>query len=206
MNTTTLGPRNLRLLAAGTTVAAVTALSGCGSDSDPDSATSASTGASASGSPSSTASVPASGTALLAAAELVLDKVPGSTLTSIETDPGGWEVQIADAEGVESEAVVSANGDTITTGPTRQRDDAQDRTEHQTLVKAATVSHTDAVSAIGQAVPGSITELNLDDYRGGVVWEADVETAGQPTVSLRLDAGTGKVLTKTTEQPGSDDD
>lgn len=66
----------------------------------------------------------------------------------------------------------------------------------------ARVSVGDAVSSAVRAVPGTVTEAELDDEDGALVWELDVYGSDKVWHDVTVDAGSGKVLGKHT----SDDD
>lgn len=136
--------------------------------------------------------------ALLAAAKTALDAVPDSTVISIETEHNDtqWEVEVVTADGTEYEVEVSGDGKQVVSGPHEESDDAKDKAKHRDRVAAAKLSYADAVTAITDAVPGRITELNIDTEDGVTVWEADVIDADNVKHEVSIDAATGKVLTK----------
>ena len=65
----------------------------------------------------------------------------------------------------------------------------------------------DAASAMTGAVDGTVTELGLDEDRGTVVWEGDVVDAQGVTHGVRVDAGSGDVVSRSVDDrtPDSDD-
>ncbi|MGW2109675.1 PepSY domain-containing protein [Streptomyces sp. NPDC001948] len=83
-------------------------------------------------------------------------------------------------------------------------DDSHDREVSSSVASDGTarVDVKDAVAAALKAVPGTITEAELDDEDGGLVWELDVYGADKVWHDVTVDAGNGKVLAEHT----SDDD
>ncbi|TXS38102.1 PepSY domain-containing protein [Streptomyces sp. OR43] len=66
----------------------------------------------------------------------------------------------------------------------------------------ARVSAGEAAASAVRAVPGTVTEAELDDEDGGPVWELDVYGSDRVWHDVTVDAGNGEVLGKHT----SDDD
>lgn len=96
-------------------------------------------------------------------------------------------------DGSEQKLVLSADGKSVTSGPTVESVDADDRAENQRYA-AVNVDYQRALAAVDKEVPGgSIVELNLDTAGSTIVWEADV-TAGTESRSVQLDASTGAVV------------
>lgn len=71
--------------------------------------------------------------------------------------------------------------------------------------EAAKVNAPDAAAAALKAVPGTVTALDLDSDRSGLVWEADVLSKDGKQHEITLDAGTARVLNQHTDR-GDDDD
>ncbi|MFI5745379.1 PepSY domain-containing protein [Streptomyces sp. NPDC051644] len=87
-------------------------------------------------------------------------------------------------------------------------DNSHDR---DTRSSAATGSTTrigvqDAASAAVGAVPGTVTEAELDDEDGGRVWELDVYGSDRVWHDVTVDAGNGKVLGKHVSDDDDDRD
>ncbi|MEU8684875.1 PepSY domain-containing protein [Streptomyces sp. NPDC048611] len=72
--------------------------------------------------------------------------------------------------------------------------------------RAAKVSAPDAAAAALKAVPGTVTGLDLDTDRPGLVWEADVLGKDGKWHEVTLDAGTARVLNQHVDQDEDDDD
>ncbi|MEW1691743.1 PepSY domain-containing protein [Streptomyces sp. NPDC091265] len=60
----------------------------------------------------------------------------------------------------------------------------------------ARVTVGDAVKAAARSVPGTVTEAELDDEDGGLVWELDVYGSDKAWHDVTVDPGNGKVLGK----------
>lgn len=208
MTRTSTPRRLLPALAAAATLFAVAACSG----GDPESAATpaaqspSAVASSPAASPSETSASPSQtpsespsaseqqgNDALLAAAALAADKVSGSTVVSIEQERNGWEVTVVSDNGDEQKLRTNADGTSVTSGPTDERPDADDRAENKEFAKVS-VDYKEAVSTVEKEVDGgTITEINLDADRSGIVWEADV-TAGSEQRTVQIDADSGKVL------------
>ncbi|WIB13763.1 ATP-binding protein [Curtobacterium sp. MCPF17_052] len=149
---------------------------------------------------------PASGSAagndaLTAAAGTARKAVGSGTVTSIEQEAGGtsWEVLVVTSDGNEQEVHVDADGQRTTAGPTKETSDAEDVTEAKRFVGAADLSVAQAASTLTKTVSGTVTELGLDDHAGAVVWEGDVLDGSGTKHSIRIDAGSGEVVTNTVD-------
>lgn len=188
-------------LAAGVGLATVLAACG-GGDAASDDSTANSSGASATSSAAtgSAASTAASGSnsgsqAPVTAGDTMLRKVGGGTVISIDSEKNGsvWEVQVATSNGGEKEAYLSKDGKKIVSGPRDKNVDADDKAENKQEVAGAKLDYKAAARRILGTRSGKITELNLDDYRGGIVWEADVHDNGTK-YEVKIDAASGKVV------------
>ncbi|MFE1176940.1 PepSY domain-containing protein [Streptomyces sp. NPDC058773] len=71
--------------------------------------------------------------------------------------------------------------------------------------RAAKVTAPDAAAAALKAVPGTVSGLDLDTDRAGLVWEADVLGKDGKWHELTLDAGTARVLNQHVDQDDDDD-
>lgn len=199
--------RTLRALAA---CGVVVALAGCGGGNQGG-------GGSTSKSPSSTAASPSAGSSspanaassqrLVAAGATALNKVGKGTVTSVDAEQGGrvWEVQVITSGGVEHEVDVSRNGKEVVPGPRTKREDAQDKAENRHEVRGVKLDYQAAAEKVIAARAGRITELNLDESRGKIVWEADVHRSGSK-YELTIDAASGNVVKNKPDRGGDDDD
>ena len=131
--------------------------------------------------------------ALLAAGRLALKEVPDSTVVSIETERGGWEVHVVTADGGEQQLLTDSSGEKLVSGPTDERPDADDVAENKAFAKVE-VDFEQAVKAIEGEIPdGKINELSLDQERRRIVWEADV-ASGTEQRAVQVDASSGEVV------------
>ncbi len=134
-------------------------------------------------------------TALLAAGATAEKAVSGSTLISIERENDRWEVQVVTSDGVEHEMTVAGDGRSVTRGPTTDEEDAADRAKHRQRLADSSVDYRQAVDAVSAAVTdGTIRELDLDTWRGRVVWEADVVDGSGTKREVKVDGTSGKVV------------
>lgn len=206
--------RRVAALAALPVVAAL-ALAGCStagsSAGSSDSAASSANGSSATGATSgttggttATAASAASNDALLAAVATARKSVGSGTVVSVEQEQRGsaYEVLVVTKGGTEHEVHTDAAGTGVTGTPQTETADTDDRAEHDRFVAAADLDVRTAVSAFEDLHAGSITELGLDDHLGTVVWEGDVVDGSGTKHSVRIDAGSGDVVT---DQVDTDD-
>ncbi|MFK4484754.1 PepSY domain-containing protein [Curtobacterium sp. AB7] len=202
--------RRIAALAALPVVAAL-ALTGCSTNGSSDSTAasskeSAATGATTgtSGGASATAASATSNDALLAAVATARGSVGSGTVISVEQEQRGsaYEVLVVTKDGTEHEVHTDAAGTGVTGTPQTETADADDRAEHDRFVAAADLDVSKAVSAFEDLHAGSITELGLDDHLGKVVWEGDVVDGSGTKHSVRIDAGSGNVVT---DQVDTDD-
>jgi len=205
--TTKTTARRIALLTALPLVGAL-ALTGCSSDDDdrddvaaPAASAPAASAPSVASDGSSSAAATAGNDALPTAAATARKAVGSGTVTAIEQEAGGtsWEVLVVTADGREQEVHVDADGRRTTAGPTKETSDADDVAEAKRFVGAADLSVAQAASALTKAVSGTVTELGLDDHAGAVVWEGDVLDASGTKHSIRIDAGSGEVVTNTVD-------
>jgi uncharacterized membrane protein YkoI len=192
-------------------IVAALALTGCASDDSDDdtgSAGSGSVGSSATdsagtgtgtgtGSSSSGSASSGSNKALLAAVATARGEVGSGTVISVEQEQGAsaYEVLVVTKDGTEHEVHTNADGSTVAGTPQTEAADADDKAEHERFVDAADLSVKQAVDAFQDLHAGTVTELGLDDHVGTVVWEGDVLDSSGTKHSVRIDAGSGDVVT-----------
>ncbi|SDQ74430.1 Uncharacterized membrane protein YkoI [Curtobacterium sp. UNCCL20] len=210
---TTRTTRRLVGLAALPLVASL-ALAGCASGGDGDATSGSASGSGGTGGSGGTASGTASGGAtaasavsndgLLAAVETARKAVASGTVISVEQEQNGsaFEVLLVTKDGTEHEVHTNAEGTAVTGSPRTEQSDVDDRAEHDRFTAAADLDVQDAVSKLTDLHAGTITELGLDDHLGKVVWEGDVREASGTKHSVRIDAGSGAVVT---DQVDTDD-
>ncbi|MFJ5223513.1 PepSY domain-containing protein [Streptomyces sp. NPDC088400] len=131
------------------------------------------------------------------AASAASKAVPG-TVTSAELDDADrdgsviWEVDVLGKDGKNHDVTVDAgNGEVLRQHVDSDDDTAQDRA----LVKADRIGQDGATHQALQAVPGTVTSVELDDRdSGSVVWGIDVLGKDRKSHDVTVDAGSGKVL------------
>ena len=172
----------------------VSATSASESAAEPTPTASASPTESSSATPSARPTTNAQGSdALLAAGALALKEVSDGTVASIESERDGWEVHVVSASGDEQQLRTDASGKKLTSGPTDDRPDAEDRAENTQFTQAE-INYKSAVKAVEGEVDGAeIRELSLDRDNGRTVWEADVMVGSQQR-QVQVDAESGKTL------------
>jgi len=178
------------------------ALVGCSSDGDGDAAGGSASGSAGSGSSAGTAGTATAASAvsndgLLAAVETARKAVASGTVISVEQEQNGsaFEVLVVTEDGTEHEVHTNADGTAVSGSPRTEQSDADDRAEHDRFTAAADLDVQDAVSKLTDLHAGTVTELGLDDHLGKVVWEGDVRDAPGTKHSVRIDAGSGAVVT-----------
>ncbi|MFS2029231.1 MULTISPECIES: PepSY domain-containing protein [unclassified Curtobacterium] len=195
--TTARSTRRVAGIAALPLVASL-ALVGCSTaQSDGGSSTSSSSSSSGSASGGATAASATSNDALRAAVATARDAVGSGTVISVEQEQNGtaYEVLVVTDDGTEHEVHTNEAGTAVSGSPRTETSDADDRAENERFTAAADLTVDDAVGRFEDLHAGTITELGLDDHLGKVVWEGDVRDASGTKHSVRLDAGTGKVVT-----------
>ncbi|MBA8991634.1 putative membrane protein YkoI [Curtobacterium pusillum] len=166
------------------------------------SASSGSSGSSSAGSPSGTATATSassnsSNDALRAAVDTARKAVGSGTVISVEQEQNGsaYEVLVVTDDGSEHEVHTNAAGTAVSGSPRAKTSDADDRAENERFLAAADLGVSDAARRFEDLHAGTITELGLDDHLGKVVWEGDVRDSSGTKHSVRIDAGSGEVVT-----------
>jgi len=81
-----------------------------------------------------------------------------------------------------------------------EHEDADDAAESAALQSAAKVTPEQAKQAALAAVPGRVTEVELENEGGSVVYSVEITTPGTTTeVEVEVDAGNAKVLAQETD-------
>ncbi|MEK6312137.1 MAG: PepSY domain-containing protein [Curtobacterium sp.] len=198
-------------LVAAVPLALVLGLAGCsagpadaGSGSSSNSDGAGSGAAERSSAPSASATADAAttdGSALRTAVSTARDAVGSGTVVAVEQEAGGssWELTVVDRDGGEHVVHTDAAGSRVTAGPIADTTDADDVAENRRFVDAADLDAVQAAAKVVDIVPGTVTELGLDDHRRAVVWEADVLGTDGTEHSVRIDAGSGAVVTNTAD-------
>lgn len=209
-----------RLAVAAVSAPLALALVACGSDDDSDDASGVSAPASTAAPTDTSTDAPATddgtddgtddsspsastggdatsaGTALVAAAT-AQGAVDGGTVFAVDReDAGGWEVSVVDADGVEYDVRVSADGNAVEGQPVEDTDDGDDASrdleERQRLLDVA-VDYEAAASAASGSGSGEITGLELDEDNGTATWEVQYGEDTPDEVTVRVDAQSGEV-------------
>lgn len=180
-------------------LAASLALVGCASDDSDAADTGSGSGSSsaATGGASGSTADAASNESLLAAVETARKAVESSTVISVEQEQNAaaYEVLVVTGDGDEHEVRTDAEGTAVDGSPRTEQSDADDKAENERFVAAADLDVSDAVRKFEDLHAGTITELGLDDHLGKVVWEGDVRDSSGTKHSVRIDAGSGAVVT-----------
>ncbi|WP_433953474.1 PepSY domain-containing protein [Curtobacterium flaccumfaciens] len=196
-------------------IVAALALTGCASDDSDDDNGSAGSGSGSVGSSATDSAGTGTGTgtgtgssssgsasagsnkALLAAVATARGEVGSGTVISVEQEQGAsaYEVLVVTKDGTEHEVHTNADGTSVAGTPQTEAADADDKAEHERFVAAADLSVKQAVDAFQDLHAGTVTELGLDDHVGTVVWEGDVLDSSGTKHSVRIDAGSGDVVT-----------
>ncbi|WP_144714147.1 PepSY domain-containing protein [Curtobacterium pusillum] len=139
----------------------------------------------------------ASNDTLRAAVATARESVGSGTVVSVEQEQNGstYEVLVVTDDGAEHEVHTDAAGTSVAGTPRTETADADDRAEHERFVAAADLDVREAADRFEDLHAGTITELGLDDHLGTVVWEGDVRDGSGTKHSVRLDAGSGDVVT-----------
>lgn len=202
---TTKKPQTIALAVA-LPLVGVLSLAGCSTSTADQGAGSGSSPATATSAPATTTSPTAGATpgvsdagALTTAAKTALAAVSGSRILSIEQEAGAtsWEILVATSDGAEQEIHTNADGTSITAGPAKKSTDAEDLAENKAFLASSGIGYATAASKITATVAGTVTELGLDDHLGKTVWEGDVVDSSGTKHSIRLDSGSGAVVTNT---------
>jgi uncharacterized membrane protein YkoI len=150
----------------------------------------------------------ASNDALLAAVESARKAVDSGTVISVEQEQGAsaHEVLLVTGDGNEHEVHTNAAGTAVAGSPRTERSDADDEAENARFVAAAELDVSDAVAAFEDLHAGTVTEIGLDDHLGKVVWEGEVRDSSRTEHSVRIDAGSGAVVTDAVDTDAVDTD
>ncbi|ROP60452.1 PepSY domain-containing protein [Curtobacterium sp. ZW137] len=202
MNLTTTPRLRRATVSAAVLFAGALAVTGCaGTDSDSGSTAGSRISSSATAGSGGATTTAATNDALAAAVATARDAVGSGTVISVEQEQNGtaWEVLVVTADHAEHEVHTDASGEETTGTPRVDDSDTEDRAENQRFVDAAEIDVVDAAGRLQDTVAGTVTELGLDDHAGAVVWEGDVRDSSGTKHSIRIDAGSGDVVTNTVD-------
>ncbi|MCJ1713314.1 PepSY domain-containing protein [Curtobacterium sp. VKM Ac-2922] len=188
-------------LSAAVLLAGGLAVSGCADADDPSDGATVAAGDTPGGATTAPSAAARSNDALVDAAATARKAVGSGTVVSIEQERNGsaWEVLVVAEDGTEREVHTDAAGTGAEGAPRTDGTDPDDVEENQRIVDAAELDVAEAADRLTGAVAGSVTELGLDDHAGTVVWEGDVRDASGTKHSIRIDAGSGDVVTNTVD-------
>lgn len=120
-----------------------------------------------------------------------LKHTPGTALSADLDDDGAdaWEVTVVKGDGSEYDVRIAPDSGKVL-GAQRDTDDDNDADDRAELA-AAKGARTDArEAALAAAAKGTVTEIGLDDDKGGVAWGVDtVKDGKQGEWKVALDSG-----------------
>ncbi|MEU7156923.1 PepSY domain-containing protein [Streptomyces chrestomyceticus] len=122
--------------------------------------------------------------------------VGGGAVTAVAL--GGDSGQVSSPSASATSSASSAPRSSVSVPDDDVHEDARE-------AKAATVSAPEAAAAALKAAPGTVTGIDLDQDRPGLVWEVDVLGKDNKWHEVTLDAGDAKVLNQRVEHEGDDD-
>lgn len=156
--------------------------------------------------PSPTPTVAARSVPQIAAA--ALRAVGTGTVASVADESAGtvWDVQVVLDDGEIRELHLSPAG-RVLAGPSSVPTSEDVMSTNRSRVAAASISLSDAVDRMRAAVPGgTVTAVELAQYRDRVVWQGDVTDADGVRHDVRIDAVNGAVLLDLRDGQGAADD
>ncbi|WP_407549919.1 PepSY domain-containing protein [Streptomyces sp. Pv4-95] len=122
--------------------------------------------------------------------------IAGGTVSAMAV--GGGSTAPGTAAGAQQAAANDSGRSSI---HVQDQDDQEDARE----AKAAKVTASQAAAAALKAVPGTVTGLDLDEDRPGLVWDADVLGKDGKWHEVTLDAGNARVLNQHVDAEDGDD-
>lgn len=132
---------------------------------------------------------------LLAAGETAQSKLPDSTIIEIESEDDGsyWEVEVAFPGGFRKELEISADGKDIERGPRGFQQDGRSKKKWRKRLKEVELDYQEAYEKVIETRDGQVTELELDEEDGKLIWEADV-ISDDTEYEVSISARNGKVV------------
>ncbi|MBS4201418.1 PepSY domain-containing protein [Bacillus sp. FJAT-49732] len=147
--------------------------------------------------------------------EIALKEING-TVTDVELEKEHgtltYDIEVKDANGVKHDVVIDANsGKVIKTETDNEKDghdgEVSDEVEQAQLEKEAKITKEESTSIAQTAVNGTVTEAQLEDEDGVVVYGIEITDSQGEKHDVKIDAKTGKVLkVEKGDQETSDDD
>ncbi|MCP9955148.1 PepSY domain-containing protein [Actinomadura madurae] len=148
-----------------------------------------------------TSASPAQAVSLAQAVDTALKAVPGTVEEAELDDEHGravWEVGVLPDRGTPRDVVVDAGDGKVTANRADRPDD--DDSEPAGAVRGAKITIAHAAGAAEKAVSGRATSTEFEREHGRAVWVADVTGRNGTAYEVTVDAATGGVLSKETDQ------
>lgn len=119
----------------------------------------------------------------------------GGTVVTIDWERSAWEVTVVMDDGSEHDIVLSSAGSEVIAGPFDEREDAEDLSENQAMVQAATSTYAEAVQIAHDAASnGVLHDLDLELEYGQATWEASYHTAAGAPEKTVIVADNGEII------------
>ncbi|MEO3829612.1 PepSY domain-containing protein [Actinomadura sp. B10D3] len=156
------------------------------------------------GDPSATTSAPsapAPAVPLAQAVDTALKAVPGTVDEAELDDEHGravWEIDVLPDRGTPRNVVVDAGNGKVVANRADHPDG--DDSESPGAVRGSKITIAHAAGAAEKAVSGRVTSVEFEREHGRAVWVADVTGKNGTVYEVAVDAGTGGVLSKETDQ------
>ncbi|MBM7607734.1 putative membrane protein YkoI [Lysinibacillus composti] len=129
------------------------------------------------------------------ATKIALEKVPGTVNeVELENEDGliVYEFEIVGEDGSEQDLDVDAKTGEIV--KVEADDDENDDFSQADLAKQAKITKDEASENALEQVPGTVTEVELDDENGLVVYDVEINAKDGTQQSVKVDAKTGKIV------------
>lgn len=129
------------------------------------------------------------------ATKIALEKVPGTVdEVELENEDGliVYEFEIVGEDGSEQDIEVDAKTGEIV--KVEADDDENDDFSQADLAKQAKITKDEASEKALEQVPGTVTEVELDDENGLVVYDVEINAEDGTQQSVEVDAKTGKIV------------
>jgi len=129
------------------------------------------------------------------ATKIALEKVPGTVdEVELENEDGliVYEFEIVGEDGSEQDIEVDAKTGEIV--KVEADDDENDDVSQAELAKQAKITKEEASEKALEQVPGTVTEVELDDENGLVVYDVEINAEDGTQQSVEVDAKTGKIV------------
>ncbi|MCJ8007390.1 PepSY domain-containing protein [Lederbergia wuyishanensis] len=146
--------------------------------------------------------------------EIALKEISGAvTDVELEKEHGtlAYDIEIKDANGIEHDVVVDANsGKVLKTETDNEKDDddseVSDEVEKTQLLKEAKISIEESTAIAQAKVKGKVTDAELDDENGVVIYEVEITDLQGQQHEVKIDAKSGKILKVEKDENETKDD